>query len=91
MHLSWLIQYASLALAYIFLNNAFYLAYTICMPFPIGLRPFNDAYQMQFADVSIIIFKFIISSLLKWKRVFFTILKEFILITLRLAAEPISV
>jgi hypothetical protein len=69
-----------------FLNNAFYLAYTIYMSFPIGLRPFNDAYQFQFANVSIIHFIFFISSILKWPVISLTILIESILIKLRMAA-----
>ena len=49
-----------------FLKNAFQLAYTIYIPFLIGLRLFYDAYQFQVANVSIILFIFLISSLLKW-------------------------
>ena len=33
------------------INNAFQLAYTMCMLPSIGLRPFNGAYQFQFANV----------------------------------------
>ena len=62
-----------------FLNNAFYLAYTISMPFIIGLRPFHDAHRFQFANVSITFFLFLISSLLKLPTGSLTILIEFIL------------
>jgi hypothetical protein len=74
-----------------FLNNAFYLAYTIHMSFTIGLRPFNDAYQFEFANVSIIPFNFLMSSLLKWLVASLIILIESILIHLRLAAVSIGV
>ena len=63
-HLTWLKQYACLALAHVVLNNAFYLAYAVYMPFPIGLRPLNDAYQFKSANVSMILFVVLISLLI---------------------------
>ena len=60
------------------------------MPFPIGLRPFIDAYPFQLANVPIIPFIFLISSLVKWLTGSPTILIESILIMLRLVAVSIS-
>ena len=62
-----------------FLNNAFQLTFTIYMFFLIGLRPFVDAYQFQLANVSVISFMFLISSLLKWPTDSLAILIESIL------------
>ena len=46
-HLNLLLPYACLALDYSFINNAFQVAHTIYMPFPIDLRSFHDTYQVQ--------------------------------------------
>ena len=49
-----------------FLHNEYQLDYTIYISFLFGLRRFYDVYQFQVANVLIIPFIFIISSLLKW-------------------------
>jgi len=73
-----------------FLNNAFQLAYTINNTFLIGLRPFDDAHQFQFANVPIILSIFLISSLLKWPTGSLATLVESILIKIKLATVSAS-